>query len=211
MEDQNRTEGGTSAFHATWHVGRSWNGSALEDKCPCPKEACGLVVLGRTNPECTQHPVERGRSMRQGHPAGDCLPMLHAKIEQQGQEIVRWRAGHADLAQQQLWKLIVAEIHGFDDNSVLNPVTGKPYGPGPLWAGTEPMDYPDPLCVCGAFWLEGQCSARGAERDVIEKAKAWAALWRELSAADYDPGPVGRALMAAVDALGDSRADSDGT
>ena len=52
--------------------------------------------------------------------------------------------------------------HYFDDTSVTNPVTGKPYGPGPLWAGTEPMDYPDPRCVCGALWLSdgtatGQC------------------------------------------------------
>lgn len=44
--------------------------------------------------------------------------------------------------------------HVFDETSVLNPVTGKPYGPGPLWAGTEPMDYPDPLCTCGAPWQE---------------------------------------------------------
>lgn len=42
--------------------------------------------------------------------------------------------------------------HAFDESSVLNPATGKPYGPGPLWAGPEPMDYPDPLCVCGAPW-----------------------------------------------------------
>lgn len=51
--------------------------------------------------------------------------------------------------------------HEFDPDSVLNPATGKPYGPGPLWAGTEPMDYPDPMCVCGAPWLDGQCSAAG--------------------------------------------------
>lgn len=52
--------------------------------------------------------------------------------------------------------------HYFDDTSVANPLTGKPYGPGPLWAGSEPMDYPDPRCVCGALWLSdgtetGQC------------------------------------------------------
>jgi hypothetical protein len=52
--------------------------------------------------------------------------------------------------------------HAFDDASVLNPVTGEPYGPGPLWAGTEPMDYPDPLCTCGALWDEsdGGCTLR---------------------------------------------------
>jgi hypothetical protein len=53
-----------------------------------------------------------------------------------------------------------AEEHHFDEGSVLNPVTGQPYGPGPLWAGTEPMDYPDPRCVCGELWGEDNtCSA----------------------------------------------------
>lgn len=51
--------------------------------------------------------------------------------------------------------------HGFDEDSILNPVTGKPYGPGPLWCGTEPMDYPDPRCLCGEPWSddEGGCLA----------------------------------------------------
>jgi len=52
------------------------------------------------------------------------------------------------------WRDGIESEHYFDDASVLNPVTGKPYGPGPLWAGTEPMDYPDPRCVCGALWLD---------------------------------------------------------
>jgi hypothetical protein len=55
------------------------------------------------------------------------------------------------------WSDGIESEHYFDDASVLNPATGKPYGPGPLWAGTEPMDYPDPRCVCGALWLEDAC------------------------------------------------------
>ena len=53
--------------------------------------------------------------------------------------------------------------HVFDETSVLNPATGKPYGPGPLWAGTEPMDYPDPYCVCTALWdtETNRCSQQG--------------------------------------------------
>lgn len=51
--------------------------------------------------------------------------------------------------------------HQFDAASVVNPVTGLPYGPGPLWAGSEPMDYPDPLCVCGGYWVDDQCTLRG--------------------------------------------------
>lgn len=49
--------------------------------------------------------------------------------------------------------------HVFDETSVVNPATGKPYGPGPLWAGTEPMDYPDPHCVCGAPWQQDDTAA----------------------------------------------------
>lgn len=57
------------------------------------------------------------------------------------------------------WGRFTAE-HAFDKGSVVNPATGKPYGPGPLWAGTEPMDYPDPLCICGALWGEdNRCTA----------------------------------------------------
>lgn len=64
----------------------------------------------------------------------------------------------------QLEEEIEAE-HVFDETSVVNPATGKPYGPGPLWAGTEPMDYPDPHCVCTAPWIEdgtpkGHCGRR---------------------------------------------------
>lgn len=31
------------------HMGRSWSGSRLEDECPCPQEACGLVRLDRAS------------------------------------------------------------------------------------------------------------------------------------------------------------------
>lgn len=60
--------------------------------------------------------------------------------------------------------------HGFDETSVLNPVTGKPYGPGPLWAGSEPMDYPDPLCICGAFWDESEGGCQALAQHVVEHA-----------------------------------------
>lgn len=65
--------------------------------------------------------------------------------------------------------------HYFDETSVINPVTGKPYGPGPLWAGTEPMDYPDPLCVCGELWSEdeGGCPVKALEneRDLLRERR----------------------------------------
>lgn len=55
-----------------WHVGRSWNDTHLEDGCPCVKERCGLVAVRTADPDCPEHPPERGKSMRQGHPANTC-------------------------------------------------------------------------------------------------------------------------------------------
>lgn len=68
--------------------------------------------------------------------------------------------------------------HYFDDSSVTNPLTGKPYGPGPLWAGSEPMDYPDPRCVCGALWLSdgstaGQCGRFVLGREELGEYSAY--------------------------------------
>lgn len=54
------------------HAGRSWSGTEIEDTCPCPKEACGLVDLFRADPGCPDHWWERAKSMRQGHRAEDC-------------------------------------------------------------------------------------------------------------------------------------------
>jgi hypothetical protein len=54
------------------HVGRSWSDTHLEDECPCPKVACGLVDEGRTDPTCSQHPVGRAKTMRQRHFPIDC-------------------------------------------------------------------------------------------------------------------------------------------
>lgn len=56
----------------SFHVGRSWTGTEVEDGCPCPKEPCGLVDIARAVPECDHHPVERMKSMRQGHKAAAC-------------------------------------------------------------------------------------------------------------------------------------------
>jgi hypothetical protein len=54
------------------HIGRSWSGHEVEDSCPCPKAACGLVPASATAPECEHHPAERSKSMRQIHMASRC-------------------------------------------------------------------------------------------------------------------------------------------
>ena len=54
------------------HIGRSWTGHQIEDACPCPKAPCGLVVFDTVDPECTEHPMERHKSMRQSHPGEHC-------------------------------------------------------------------------------------------------------------------------------------------
>jgi hypothetical protein len=53
-------------------MGRSWNGSALEDECPCPKAPCGLVMVEEALADCPQHSLTAAKSMRQIHPAYAC-------------------------------------------------------------------------------------------------------------------------------------------
>jgi hypothetical protein len=57
------------------HSGRSFGEHPLEDSCPCPKEACGLVDLSIAVDECDQHRLTAARTMRQGHPASACPSM----------------------------------------------------------------------------------------------------------------------------------------
>jgi hypothetical protein len=56
----------------TYHIGRSWSGSVLENECPCPKAPCGLVPDDQTVPECPEHAPERCKTMRQRHLAATC-------------------------------------------------------------------------------------------------------------------------------------------
>jgi hypothetical protein len=55
-----------------FHVGRTWKGHEVEDGCPCPKEPCGLVSLAKVDPDCPQHSIAAGKTMRQSHPASSC-------------------------------------------------------------------------------------------------------------------------------------------
>lgn len=59
-----------AALASPEHMGRSWDGHPLEDACPCPVEACGLV--SSPDPACEQHGHSFARTMRQGHRASDC-------------------------------------------------------------------------------------------------------------------------------------------
>lgn len=59
----------------TWrsmHIGRSWDDNRLERRCPCPLEPCGLVDSSKIDPSCSQHPMGRFKTMRQGHPEKHC-------------------------------------------------------------------------------------------------------------------------------------------
>ena len=58
------------------HIGRSWKGHEIEDDCPCPKEPCGLVSLAKVDPDCPQHSIAAGKTMRQSHPASSCSQNL---------------------------------------------------------------------------------------------------------------------------------------
>lgn len=62
----------TAAEQSTLHVGRSWSGHGLEDGCPCPKAACGLVVGATVDAACPQHALATGKTIRQTHAAEQC-------------------------------------------------------------------------------------------------------------------------------------------
>lgn len=63
------------------HIGRSWQSTHLEDACPCPKTACGLVARDRVNPLCNQHPPMACKTIRQNHRAADCPGGPEHRIE----------------------------------------------------------------------------------------------------------------------------------
>lgn len=63
--------------HGEQHIGRSWPGQrpVMEEQCPCPKAACGLVVASTIAPGCDQHGMSGAKTIRQNHYESDC-PML---------------------------------------------------------------------------------------------------------------------------------------
>ena len=54
------------------HLGRSFSGHWLEDDCPCPQEACGLISGRRVSPDCDQHGLGSTKTMRQIHDESNC-------------------------------------------------------------------------------------------------------------------------------------------
>lgn len=58
--------------NTVWHMGRAWTGHAIEDECPCPQEACGLVSSVTKDDECPQHGFGASKTTRQGHPEQNC-------------------------------------------------------------------------------------------------------------------------------------------
>lgn len=54
------------------HLGRFWSGHPLEDACPCPQAACGLVSTDTIDPACDQHALNAARTMRKVHDATAC-------------------------------------------------------------------------------------------------------------------------------------------
>lgn len=62
------------------HIGRSFSDTRLEDLCPCPKEACGLVNTDNISPDCDQHPPERAKTLRQVHKGDECPSNIRLSI-----------------------------------------------------------------------------------------------------------------------------------
>lgn len=55
-----------------FHMGRSWTGHHMEDECPCPQEACGLIARDKVAEDCPQHYFGRSKTMRSIHRVADC-------------------------------------------------------------------------------------------------------------------------------------------
>lgn len=62
----------SAAVWAGDHLGRAFTGHTLEDDCPCPQAACGLIIQATIDPDCEQHAWTHAKSMRQSHTAGSC-------------------------------------------------------------------------------------------------------------------------------------------
>ena len=68
----------TATDQSALHIGRAWTGHALEDDCPCPKAACGLVLGATVDATCPQHALTAGKTIRQAHVAERCPALLLA-------------------------------------------------------------------------------------------------------------------------------------
>ena len=64
----------TDWFSDARHVSRSWpaSGTPMEDACPCPQEPCGHVRWDRIDPDCPQHSLRAGKTLRSSHTPADC-------------------------------------------------------------------------------------------------------------------------------------------
>jgi hypothetical protein len=54
------------------HIGRSWTTHEIEDRCPCVKAPCGLVIQREVTAECREHHWSAAKTTRQSHPADRC-------------------------------------------------------------------------------------------------------------------------------------------
>jgi hypothetical protein len=55
---------------AEMHVARGWFDLVFEEECPCEKAECGMVIIGKFDPECPYHDLTK--TIRQGHSSEFC-------------------------------------------------------------------------------------------------------------------------------------------
>jgi len=87
-----------------WHISRHWSATDLEDACPCPKKACGMVPLDQVAPECQEHPSTRGKTIRRAHLPEDCW--LHQRTQRGHSSRGSWRG---------FWEGVKRELRHLDD------------------------------------------------------------------------------------------------
>ena len=67
-----------------WHIGRSFQGTRLEDACPCEKAPCGLVTHeAAEKANCPEHRIDSAKTIRQAHLASKCPAIASEPSEEE--------------------------------------------------------------------------------------------------------------------------------
>jgi hypothetical protein len=214
-EPEAADDGGAERPHAAPeypgnHIGRAWDDTEIEDACPCPQEACGLVDPMRADPECDQHGPGTAKTMRQGHRSDQCpgsrpkitpmdalrqradrarseLHRLGAMERRQVRELRFTRNGIAS-AQAELSRIVDALLAMVEELTQA-PAAPEPSPAEPTPASVRAPERPDPLAIEAPARPEASAAAP------VEDAEERETLLRVLDnqAAEIHPqfGPYG--------------------
>lgn len=136
----------------TWHIGRSFSSTHLEDGCPCPKAPCGLVPRDQAHPDCEHHGPNAVKTIRRSHRPDACPgPRSDEEWAKIYDEDETWLAQHADELFESLEQVALGEI--FPARTVAE--TRREAAEDALWeyvdAEADKEDYPDFIAALSAY------------------------------------------------------------